>query len=83
MGGPSPALVPGTTELEHLLQHLGLPSNAARGAEPGLQRGPGERGSSAPTYGMSHTGSLLGNPVREQSPAFLPDGINNHCQWDW
>lgn len=45
--------------------------------------GPGERGSSALTYGMSYTGSLLGNPVCEQSPAFLLDGMNNHCQWDW
>lgn len=42
--------------------------------------GPGARGSSDLTYGMSYTGSLLGNPVCEQSLAFLPDGINNYCQ---
>lgn len=55
------------------------------GQSPGcnVAVGPGERGSSALTYGMLYTGSLLGNPVCEQSPAFLPDGINNHCQWDW
>lgn len=62
---------------------LSCPASAARGAEPGLLCGPGERGSSALAYGMSRTGSLLGNPVCEQSPAFLPDGINNHCQWGW
>jgi len=42
-----------------------------------------EKGSSALTYGMSYTGSLLGNPVCEQSPAFLPDNIKNHSRWDW
>lgn len=42
--------------------------------------GPAEKGSSALTYGMWYIGSLLGNPVCEQSPVFVPN--NNHRRWD-
>lgn len=88
---------PGSRRAEPCLRawhdRAGAPFTAPSAAQQGLpvgQRplcnvdvGPGERGSSALVHGMWYTGSLLGNPVCEQSPAFLPDGMNNHCQWDW
>lgn len=45
--------------------------------------GSSRKGNSALTYRMSYIGSVLGNPVCEQSPVFLPDNINNHRRWDW
>lgn len=58
-----------------------LPKGQSLGCDKVVR--PAEKGSSALTYGMSYVGSLLGNPVCEQSPAFLPDNINNPCRWDW